>query len=1647
MRKITLLTVLMLGIIFGLSNMASAQELMTNGGLEAWDDPITPTSWDKAENVTQESTTVQEGTYSALQQAGTKDLQQLVTGVVAGQSYTISYYYLDNDANAKSRIYAYWTSGGSNLSDNAAELRSNVYSTDDPAWQLWTVTLTAPATADGFKYEVRSYNDNDGSGFVYYDDFSFFGNGAATASIASAYAISDTELEVLYTIDLTTVNASDYSLTGSSAITFTGAAIDGSNAKLVHLTGSSSNMTGDITLDNIADAANSSNYDFYAGIMPISNTNATNPGGIINNVNFASYVGIVSANDNYNNVWFSDAAGERNGVLIFDYDFDGLVAVGDEIVISAARTVYNGLTELVNPELISINSSGNTPYGPDVISGSDIDQSIAIDTDPAEKWEGQFVKIENFTVDSYVDFDYTCSWSDGTTTFYFHIGDNVDYHLNNISLNVGETYTSVAGVVDWNNSGPYYRLNPREQADVTAVNIPHIAGSMQGWDANDPAYAMTINANGLYELTKSLDAGTHTYKLVSDGNWYPVNDQSFVFTATDDVIWKANTANLVTHKLPVVAGDFLSAIGGINWEPTELMGEMTDPDGDDIFTLELLIPAGDYEAKVTLNNNWDQSTGGNVPFTTDGVTPTTFTYDFPNNTTTISGPPPPTAIITFIVDDALNMNYDGFFLKGSWATDGLYDPSWGGGAEHSAFYDDGTNGDAVAGDHIWTCQQELVVDGGTNTWEWGVNDSESFWIAGNWQFTIPDQTAQTLTWLIPDVEDLVINEIMYNSPGTDEEWIELYNNTSAAIDLENYRVCDNDQSHPNIVIPAGYSIGAGEFFTIETATGGAFPFTPDYDASAEGLAFNNGGDAVRLWAPDVLLVDIVTYDDGAPWPTEPDGDGPSLSLISPDLDNALGENWKASNQDIGTPGAINFPIVLTAPNGGEVLETGTTFDITWTIDQYSGDINIELVREGETPQLIVSNFSSTNLTFVWNVLDGTIPASDYRIRITDVTDPNVFDESDADFSITQGFVAYDLVITEIMYNPPESGTDSLEFIELYNNGTDVINLDGFTFVDGVEFTFPNINISPDEYVLVGINSDAMFNSFGVTAYQWTDGALSNGGEKIQLNDGGGNIVDSLTYSDYLPWDTLCDGYGPSLTLCNPNTDNSQAENWTHSVNLAAINASGDSVFATPGFGCDVNILAGFEGEPTTVSLGGSVVFTDLSLGDITDWTWTFEGGEPATYSGQNPPEIIYNEVGTYDVTLLVSDGTNMDELVYIDYIEVVDLPPATNLTAVVGPYDDVQLAWNAPAAGGFVDDFEAHEDFSIDFLPWTNLDVDGSTTYGMTDIAWPNAYDPQAFIIFNPLQTVPPVEDVVAHSGDKLAACFASTVPGNDDWMITPMTNVTAGSNVSFWAKSYTDQYGLERFRVGVSTTGMNPDDFTIISDGDYVEAPVEDWTEFVYDLSAYVGQNVYVGIQCVSNDAFIFLLDDFSISNSKSTFAVNNTIPVIGKGTKDISYTAKPATTFVVPVVENRSVAADLLGYNVYRDDVMINASLVEVTEYNDPEPPIGSHDYYVTVVYDGGESVPSNVVSVIVTDINENAETAVSVYPNPSDGKFTIEFNNDITADIVLMDVTGKEVYNKTINKSSQINVSGLEKGLYLVRILDTASNKLIVKKLIIR
>lgn len=89
------------------------------------------------------------------------------------------------------------------------------------------------------------------------------------------------------------------------------------------------------------------------------------------------------------------------------------------------------------------------------------------------------------------------------------------------------------------------------------------------------------------------------------------------------------------------------------------------------------------------------------------------------------------------------------------------------------------------------------------------------------------------------------------------------------------------------------------------------------------------------------------------------------------------------------------------------------------------------------------------------------------------------------------------------------------------------------------------------------------------------------------------------------------------------------------------------------------IDADFEADQTEVCEGSSVNFTDISVGNIDAWTWTFEGGTPATSTDQNPT-VTYNTPGSYFVKLVVAIGTLEDSLTITDYINVYELPAQAN---------------------------------------------------------------------------------------------------------------------------------------------------------------------------------------------------------------------------------------------------------------------------------------------------------------------------------------------------------------------------------------------------
>lgn len=271
----------------------------------------------------------------------------------------------------------------------------------------------------------------------------------------------------------------------------------------------------------------------------------------------------------------------------------------------------------------------------------------------------------------------------------------------------------------------------------------------------------------------------------------------------------------------------------------------------------------------------------------------------------------------------------------------------------------------------------------------------------------------------------------------------------------------------------------------------------------------------------------------------------------------------------------------------------------------------------------------------------------------------------------------------------------------------------------------------------------------------------------------------------------------------------------------------------------------------------------------------------------------------------------------------------------------VSLRWNNPEPiNGYFDDFESHPDFAVNSagsIGWQYIDADNADTYTWTSASFPNQGRKMAFIVFNPSKTSPSTgtyPDVMPFSGSKMLVDL-TVDGGNNDYLISPALNFGSDFKFSFRAKTYKDTWGLERFRVGYSTTGTRPSDFTFIQGGSYAEAPAS-WTLFEYTIPK---DAKYVCLNCVSEDAFMFMVDDIFIG-----------------------------TNNVRPRIAPRAAAADakLAGFNLLRNGEKVNDQPINAVYTTDVVPDYGTYTYTVqSVMTDGSLGQESDPLSVEVPDV----------------------------------------------------------------------------------
>jgi hypothetical protein len=443
---------------------------------------------------------------------------------------------------------------------------------------------------------------------------------------------------------------------------------------------------------------------------------------------------------------------------------------------------------------------------------------------------------------------------------------------------------------------------------------------------------------------------------------------------------------------------------------------------------------------------------------------------------------------------------------------------------------------------------------------------------------------------------IAISEIMWKpAPRTDGknlEFLEIYNSNPWFEDISGYTLTCADM---NYTFPAGTTIGSNSFIVIAAV--------PADIESVYGITHVMGpytgslkhSETLELLDEQTNVLLTVPYSDVYPWPVAADGTGHSIVLANPTYGEGDPRAWEISDVVGGSPGQMDTftPGPLRNVVINEILPHSENPAVPQFIELYNHSTNAVdisgciLTDDPTTNKFVIPqgtvigpagfiSFTQSQFGFTLNGAGETLYFIQYDgSRVLDAVLfgaqadgvsygrwPDGANDFYAFTTNTPGtnnsaILIGDIVINELMYDPI-SGNDDDQYIELYNKGTNIVNLANWQFTTGVTFTFPNVTIAPNSYLVVAHNMTNLFAKYtnlnsGNTVGNYS-GKLSHDGELLVLAQPETlyetNTIyveeDEVTWGTGGRWGEWSSGGGSSLELIDPHANHRLAANWADS---------------------------------------------------------------------------------------------------------------------------------------------------------------------------------------------------------------------------------------------------------------------------------------------------------------------------------------------------------------------------------------------------------------------------------------------------------------------------------------------------------------------
>ena len=442
----------------------------------------------------------------------------------------------------------------------------------------------------------------------------------------------------------------------------------------------------------------------------------------------------------------------------------------------------------------------------------------------------------------------------------------------------------------------------------------------------------------------------------------------------------------------------------------------------------------------------------------------------------------------------------------------------------------------------------------------------------------------------------------------------------------------------------------------------------------------------------------------------------------------------------------------------------------------------------------------------------------------------------------------------------------------------------------------------------------------------------------------------------------------------------------------------------------------------------NVEFSDVDQTSLTI-TWNASISNPDVY------QVYYSTINTApadNVTEYETTNTNSITLSGLEYNAVYYVWIRTDCEG--GDYS----IWNGPYRAGascnIISEYPYFEGFNNNFDPhcWTIIDNDNNGK------------------IWKPAPHYSSETEIPYEGEYMMISTFDASVT-NDDWLISPQFKVTSNNlKFNFYAKSY-NEFWPESFNVLISKSGTSIDDFTVVLDN-IIDHPIT-WEKHEYILSDYdieLNDEIYIAIQHVSDNEYALYIDAFTVSeviNSEAeilsySFAEQYSPAIIDDINKTITIKVNEGTdlsNLVATFTLSEGATAKING--------LVQESGVTANDFTNP--------VVYTITYQDSLNTKRGIISkdwTVIVSVQSGIETAknsaFAIYPNPNNGKFTLDFINiNGKVNYQIFDTKGSIILSENFvasgNTIKEVSLN-LVPGVYFVKLVTETQS--LVEKLVV-